>query len=121
MSNTVKLEKLNKLKSVLEGYTTPTVKRAAFISAVATVGLVEKDTYVVLREWTKDSQRGHYVVAAMLREIETKVTGKILTKPVKRKTREIAESSAGAVLAYGEIPYSDNDIAEELSLMGTTI
>jgi hypothetical protein len=115
MSNT---EKLNKLQEVLNGYTTPTVKRASFISAVATVGLVEKDTYVVLREWTKDSQRGHYVVAAMLREIETKLTGKILTKPVKRKTRE---SSEEPVLAYGEIAYTDADIADELSLMGTTI
>lgn len=115
MSNT---EKLNKLQEVLNGYTTPTVKRAAFISAVATVGLVEKDTYVVLREWTKDSKRGHYVVAAMLREIETKLTGKILTKPVKRKTRE---SSEEPILAYGEIPYTDADIADELSLMGTTI
>lgn len=115
MANT---EKLNKLQEVLNGYTTPTVKRAAFISAAATVGLVEKDTYVVLREWTKDSQRGHYIVAAMLREIETKLTGKVLTKPVERKK---TESSEEPVLAYGEIPYTDADIADELSLMGTTI
>ena len=114
-------EKLNKLREVLAGYTTPTVKRAAFIASAATVGLVEKDTYVVLREWTKDSKRGHYIVAAMLREIETKLTGKILTKPVKRKTREESSDEDSKVLAYGEIPYSDSDVAEELAIMGTTI
>jgi hypothetical protein len=55
----------------------------------------------------------------MLREIETKVTGKILTKPVKRKTKDEGEDSS--ILAYGEIPYSDNDVAEELAIMGTTL
>ena len=115
MSNNAKL---NQIKTILEGYTTPSVKRAAFIASAETVGLKEKDTYPVLKEWTKDSKRGHYVVAAMLREIETKLTGKVLTQPVKRKTRE---SSEEPILAYGEIPYTDADIADELSLMGTTI
>ena len=116
MANT---EKLKTLKTILESAGVDTIKRSEFIASAKDHGLVEKDTYVVLREWCKHSTRGHYIVAAMLREIETKVTGKILTKPVKRKTRE--ESSDADVVAYGEIPYTDSDVAEELSLMGTTL
>lgn len=114
-----KTEKLNVLKGILENLADGSVKRSEFITLAKDNGLVEKDTYVVLREWTKDSKRGHYIVAAMLREIETKVTGKILTKPVKRKTKDEGEDSS--ILAYGEIPYSDNDVAEELAIMGTTL
>jgi len=110
-----KIEKLNLIKGVLEGYGTSTVRRAVLIEGAASVGLIEKDTYPVMREWTKDSNRGFYVVAAMLREIETKLTGKILTKAVKRKT-EKSEDATDWV-----IPYTDKDISEELSLMGTTI
>lgn len=112
--------KLTTLKTILESVSTGTVKRRDFIESAKSAGLVEKDTYVVLREWTKDSKRGHYIVAAMLREIETKVTGKILTKPVVRKSKK-EESEDPSVLAYGEIPYSDNDVAEELAIMGTTL
>jgi hypothetical protein len=118
MANT---EKLTKLKTILESTGVDTIKRSEFIAAAKDTGLVEKDTYVVLREWCKHSTRGHYIVAAMLREIETKVTGKILTKPVKRKEREESTDEDSKVLAYGEIPYSDNDVAEELAIMGTTI
>jgi hypothetical protein len=116
MTNT---EKLTTLKTILESAGVDTIKRSEFIASAKDNGLVEKDTYVVLREWCKHSTRGHYIVAAMLREIETKITGKILTKPVKRKSKEEADDSS--VLAYGEIPYTENDIAEELSLMGTTL
>ena len=111
--NPEKVKKLNLIKGILEGYSTPTVRRATLISDAATVGLVEKDTYPVMREWTKDSTRGYYVVAAMLREIETKLTGKILTKRVKRKSKEEATDWV--------LPYTESDIAEELSLMGTHI
>ncbi len=114
-----KTEKLTVLKTILESAGADTIKRSEFIANAKDNGLVEKDTYVVLREWTKDSKRGHYIVAAMLREIETKATGKILTKPVKRKTKDEGEDSS--ILAYGEIPYSDNDVAEELAIMGTTL
>jgi hypothetical protein len=57
------------------------------------------------------------VVGAILREIETKLTGKILTKPVKRKTSgENMSQDLG-----GQIPYTESDIREELSLMGTRL
>lgn len=114
-------EKLNVLKGILENLADGSVKRSEFINLAKDNGLVEKDTYVVLREWTKCSTRGHYVVGAMLREIETKVTGKILTKPVKRKSREDASDVDSKMLAYGEIPYTDNDVTEELALMGTSL
>lgn len=116
-----KTEKLNVLKSILENLADGSVKRSEFITLAKDNGLVEKDTYVVLREWTKCTKRGHYIVAAMLREIETKVTGKVLTKPVKRKTREDSTDEDSKVLAYGEIPYTDNDVAEELAIMGTSL
>ena len=117
VKNPEKIKKLNLIKGILEGYSTPTVRRAALISAAATVGLIEKDTYPVMREWTKDSTRGYYVVAAMLREIETKLTGKVITKPVKRKEKfDNSDEATDWVL-----PYTEADIADELSLMGTTI
>ena len=117
MTNT---EKLTTLKTILESAGVDSIKRSEFIASAKDNGLVEKDTYVVLREWCKHSTRGHYIVAAMLREIETKVTGKILTKPVVRKSKK-EESEDPSVLAYGEISYSDNDVAEELAIMGTTL
>ena len=118
MTNTEKLNTLQKVAETFKNDGYENVKRASFIHKAKAEGLVEKDTYVVLREWTKSSHRGHYVVAAILREIETKLTGKILTKPVKRKVAPVAGEVQNA---YGEIPYTDADIAEELSLMGTTI
>lgn len=117
MTKTEKLKVLQKVAETLKNNGYENVKRSSFINLVKAEGLVEKDTYVVLREWTKSSYRGHYVVAAMLREIETKLTGKILTKPVVRKTREPGEVDH----AYGEIAYTQSDIEEELALMGTTI
>ena len=118
--NSEKLKKLKIIEGVLNtltknGYVN--VKRSALIAYCAKEGLIEKDTYPVMREWTKASTRGYYVVAAMLREIETKVTGKVLVKAVKRKTREPGEVDH----AYGEIAYTQSDIEEELALMGTTI
>ena len=117
MTKTEKLKVLQKVANELKNCGYENVKRSSFINHVKLEGLVEKDTYVVLREWTKSSYRGHYVVNAILRQIETKLTGKILTKPVVRKTREPGEVDH----AYGEIAYTDADINEELALMGTTI
>jgi hypothetical protein len=120
ITNPEKLKKLKIIEGVLNtfksnGYTN--VKRAQLIHTCAREGLVEKDTYPVMREWTKASTRSYYVVAAMLREIETKVTGKVLTKAVKRRTGgEDMSKDLG-----GQIPYTENDIREELSIMGTRI
>ena len=114
-------ENIEKIQTILEGYTTPSVKRAAFIAAAATVGLKEKDTYPVLKEWTKDSKRGHYVVGAMLRQCRS-ILGKtvnIKPRPVSQKIKDRANQSADAT--DWVLPYSQSDIAEELSLMGTTI
>ena len=118
--NSEKLKKLKIIEGVLNtltknGYVN--VKRSALIAYCANEGLIEKDTYPVMREWTKASTRGYYVVAAMLREIETKVTGKVLVKALKRKSREPGEVDH----AYGSIAYTQSDIEEELALMGTTI
>jgi|MDTB01.3.fsa_nt_gb hypothetical protein len=114
-------EKLEKIETILEGYTTPSVKRAAFIAAAATVGLKEKDTYPVLKEWTKDSKRGHYVVAAMLRQCKQTLgkTINIKPRPVSQKIKDRA--GQGAEASDWVLPYSDSDVAEELSLMGTHI
>ena len=118
--NSEKLKKLKIIEGVLNSFKKngyKNVKRSALIVHCANEGLIEKDTYPVMREWTKASTRGYYGVDAMLREIETKVTGKVLVKAVKRKTREAGEVDH----AYGEIAYTQSDIEEELSLMGTTI
>ena len=114
-------EKIEKIQTILEGYTTPSVKRAAFIAAAATVGLKEKDTYPVLKEWTKDSKRGHYVVAAMLRQCRS-ILGKtvnIKPRPVSQKIKDRANQ--GTEATDWVLPYGEADIAEELSLMGTHI
>ena len=117
IKNPEKIKKLKIIEGVLNtlqknGYVN--VKRSALIAYCANEGLIEKDTYPVMREWTKASTRSYYVVAAMLREIETKLTGKVLTKAVKRKSPD------GDATDW-VLPYTESDIAEELALMGTTI
>ena len=117
MTNPEKLKVLQTVAETLKNNSCENVKRSSFINLVKAEGLVEKDTYVVLREWTKSSIRGQYVVKAILREIETKVTGMVLVNAVKRKMggEEMSKDIGG------HIPYNENDIREELSLMGTRI
>ena len=123
-------DKLEKLKTTINIYKDggyENVKRASFIATAISEGLVEKDTYIVLKDHTKaHGHRGWYKVDRIIAELR-----RHMGKTVHIKNRPATEKSVAGKLykgerafeneAWGSIPYSSDDIAEELSLMGTTI
>lgn len=135
-----KPEKLNSLKTILVEYETVTnlasVKRKELINDAIRNGLVEKDTYVVLKPSSKSSTKGHYAVAEMLKLVEAAMNKGAPAKKAKAKKaitvkrsieQEIAEEvrgtedESGDVLCFGELEYGYGDIEEELSIMGTSL
>ena len=125
-------------------------KRKELISAAIRNGLEEKDTYVALKPISKSSTtKGCYVVAEMLTLVEAamrKLIEGAMNKSVPAKKakarkhkapkptaeelgglREVANDSpsgkvvTGGVYAFDALPYTEDDISEELSLMGTYV
>jgi hypothetical protein len=122
------------LKTIVEsldkdGYVN--VKRSYIIGKANLAGLIEKDTYVILKPAAKSpDHRGHYVVAELLNIVNialNKPAHKASAPAAKKAPAEIThdESDTNANLnvhaEWGEIPYSDADVADELSLMGTYV
>lgn len=121
MANNQKLKVLQKVANNLknDGYTN--TKRAQFIHLVKAEGLVEKDTYVILKDNTKaHGHRGFYSVERLLEELAIKLgeTTKVELKEKRIAARQ-TDDTEGA--AWGSIAYTEDDIAEELAIMGTTI
>ena len=123
-----KTEKITKLKNIVEGLENDgyvNVKRSYLIGKANLNGLIEKDTYIILKPSAKSTDhRGHYVVAKLL-EILNKKSPKSTTRNVAPKADtkildNIEPDFSGGVTDW-VLPYSQDDIADELSLMGTTI
>ena len=134
-----KAEKLNSLKTLLNDMASNSwteVKRKEIISAAISSGLDEKDTYVALKPISKSSTKGCYTVAEMLtlvegamrKLIEGAMNKSVPAKKAKKVATVAAKSSPNAketisassgVYAYDALPYTQDDMAEELSLMGT--
>ena len=128
---------LTTLKTIVESLDTAgyvNVKRSYFIGKANLSGLIEKDTYVILKPSAKAAgPRGHYAVAELLNIVNT-----ALGKPAHKASAPVApvaksapeeisfdEKDGGPNLkvqaAWGELPYTDDDVADELSLMGTYV
>jgi len=125
------------LKTIVEsldkdGYVN--VKRSYLIGKANLSGLIEKDTYVILKPSAKSpAHRGHYVVAELLNIVNIalgkpahKASAPAVKAPAAKSAPEeitFDEKDGGPNLkvqaAWGEIAYTDDDIADELSLMGT--
>ena len=124
MANTEKLRKYGVLKMILENLAPGTsIKRKVLIAAAIDAGLIEKDVYIIIgKKFRSDVHAGHYVRDLMLEKINSKlkvgspkkvVTEPSYSAPVVEKV-DYAEEASDWVLPYGE-----DDIADELSLMGT--
>jgi len=137
-----KAEKLNSLKTLLGDMAHLNwehAKRKELISAAIRNGLEEKDTYVALKPIAKSSTKGYYVVAEMLKLVEAAMNKGAPAKKAKAKKaikkvavkrsieQEIAEEVRGTedeigdVSCFSEFENGYSDMAEELSIMGTSL
>ena len=138
-----KLQKLKTLKTLLNDMVHlnwTEAKRKELIDGAVRNGLEEKDTYVALKPISKSSTtKGCYVVAEMLTLVEAAMNKSAPAKKAKKVSlspeqlgglREVANDSpsgkvvnvvTGGVYAFDALPYTQDDIAEELNLMNTTL
>ena len=122
------------LENILNDVTadgTRLVTRAVLISKAITAGLEEKHTYRILKPSARSTIRGYYDAIIMgnilnpttsmkIENLEVVSTGedsKVEEEPIKMDI-ESSEKFSGTY-DYDAIPYTEEDIAEELSLMGT--
>jgi hypothetical protein len=144
-----KAEKLNSLKTLLNDMVHlnwTEAKRKELISAAIRNGLEEKDTYVALKASAKSgTTKGYYNIAEMTTLVEAAMR-KLIKRATVKKTqiakkvslspeqlgglREVANDSpsgnvvnvvTGGVYAFDALPYTQDDIDEELNLMNTTL
>ena len=137
-----KLQKLNTLKTLLADMVhinMENLKRKEIIAAAVRNGLVEKDTYVALKASAKSSSKGYYVVAEMLKLVESKLAKGTPVAKAKKATKKVAvkrsieqeiaeevrgtEDEIGDVSCFSEFENSYNEMAleSELSIMGTSL
>jgi|TARA_R110002153_G_scaffold98225_3_gene233247 hypothetical protein len=139
-----KAEKLNTLKTLLVDHGNNNweyIKRKEIIAAAVSNGLVEKDTYVALKGSAKSSTIGYYVVAEMLTLVEAAMNKGAPAKKAKAKKaikkvavkrsieQEIAEEVRGTEDEIGDVScfsefensYNEMALADELSIMGTSL
>jgi|TARA_R110002074_G_scaffold199546_1_gene367340 hypothetical protein len=136
------LQKLNTLKTLLTDMVhinMENLKRKEIITAAVRNGLVEKDTYVALKASAKSSSKGYYVVAEMLKLVESKLAKGTPVAKAKKATKKVVvqrsieqeiatevrgtEDEIGDVSCFSEFENSYNEmaLAEELSIMGTSL
>jgi hypothetical protein len=141
-----KTQKLNTLKTLLGDFTHlnwAEAKRKELISAAVRNGLEEKDTYVALKASAKSgTTKGCYIIAEMTKLVEAAISKGTPTAKVAKarkpkapkptaeelgELREVANASpsgnvvTGGVYAFDALPYTEDDMSEELSLMGTYV
>tara|TARA_Y100000004_G_scaffold145363_1_gene165813 strand:- start:428 stop:811 length:384 start_codon:yes stop_codon:yes gene_type:complete len=127
MANTEKLKKYGILKNILETKHAAgtSIKRKVLIAEAIDAGLVEKDVYIIIgKKFRSDVQPGHYVRDLMLDKLNSKLK---VGSPKKVVTKPSYSAPVVEKIDYSEeasdwvLPYTEDDIADELSLMGTTI
>ena len=130
MANTEKLRKYGILKNILETKhaTGTSIKRKVLIAEAIDAGLVEKDVYIIIgKKFRSDVQPGHYVRDLMLDKLNSKLKVGTPKKVVVNKPTYGVFETVTEKVDYSEeasdwvVPYTEDDIADELSLMGTTI
>jgi len=134
--NTKNIQILKDILSTLTG----DVRRKVIVEAAESKGLIVNDTWPIVKPCAKGATRGHYSVKKM-----TALADAILNKGKKVKPAvedipsidELVASEKGdpsgefeAAAArheekiynsgvWGEVPYTEDDVNDELSLMGT--
>ena len=130
MANTEKLRKYGILKNILETKHAAgtSIKRKVLIAEAIDAGLVEKDVYIIIgKKFRSDVQPGHYVRDLMLDKLNSKLKVGTPKKVVVNKPTYGVFETVTEKVDYSEeasdwvVPYTEDDIADELSLMGTTI
>ena len=124
-----KIEKFKILKEILETKHAAgvSIKRKTLISEATEAGLLEKDVYIILKKEYKSGISGSYQRDLMLDKVNSKLkVGSPKKVVVNKPTYGVFETVTEKV-DYSEeasdwvVPYTEDDIADELSLMGTTI
>ena len=124
-----KIEKFKILKEILETKHAAgvSIKRKTLISEATEAGLLEKDVYIILKKEYKSGISGSYQRDLMLDKVNSKLkVGSPKKVVVNKPTYGVFETVTEKV-DYSEeasdwvLPYTEDDIADELSLMGTTI
>jgi Ser-tRNA(Ala) deacylase AlaX len=125
MANTEKLKKYEILKEILEtNHAAGTsIKRKVLIGEAIDAGLVEKDVYIIIgKKFRSDVHAGHYVRDLMLDKLNSKLnvvsSKNVATKP-SYSTPVVEKSDYAEEASDWVLPYGEDDIADELSLMGT--
>jgi hypothetical protein len=109
------------------------IPRKTIVNIAIKNGLIEKDTYPLIKPTARGNERGTYNVDKMLeladkilkngkKEVSVKKVIKKLIEEVEapvEKVEEIVESKNYGNVSWGELAYTEDDINDELSLMGT--
>ena len=133
------------IRQILSNLTGAEVRRKTIIEAAAAKGLIVNDTWPVIKPGAKGAVHGHYSVIKMIALADSILNkGKMcepesfiskirtVTNPVEDVITEQGDESglfeAAAAFheekgcgnnVWGEIPYTEDDVTDELSLMGT--
>tara|TARA_B110000858_G_C17762569_1_gene455284 strand:- start:963 stop:1502 length:540 start_codon:yes stop_codon:yes gene_type:complete len=134
-TNTKNIKIIRQILSTLSG----DVRRKVVVEAVEAKGLIVNDTWPVIKPCAKGASHGHYSVNKMIALADAILNkGKTPAKTVAEVAEagiDMVEAALGSLTeesstsesskgwrdgsAWGEIPYTDADVADELSLMGT--
>tara|TARA_R110002167_G_scaffold215749_2_gene420619 strand:- start:588 stop:1118 length:531 start_codon:yes stop_codon:yes gene_type:complete len=131
-TNTKNIKIIRQILSTLSG----DVRRKVVVEAVEAKGLIVNDTWPVIKPCAKGASHGHYSVKKMIALADAILNkGKtpariaileridLVTAALGSLDEEISTSESSknfpSGTAWGEIPYTDADVADELSLMGT--
>ena len=134
--NTKNIQILKDILSTLTG----DVRRKVIVEAAESKGLIVNDTWPIVKPCAKGETRGHYSVKKMTALADAILNKGKKVKPVAEDIPSIDELVASekgdpsgefeAAAArheekiynsgvWGEVPYTEDDVNDELSLMGT--
>jgi hypothetical protein len=110
------------------------VRRKVIVEAAEAKGLIVNDTWPVVKPCAKGAERGHYSVKKMIaladailnngKQVAKSDDTQSISEPVDESgmfeaAAAIHEEKSYNNLSWGEVPYTEDDVNDELSLMGT--
>jgi len=110
------------------------VRRKVIVEAAEAKGLIVNDTWPVVKPCAKGAERGHYNVKKMIaladailnngKQVAKSDDTQSISEPVDESGMFEAaaarhEEKSYSNLSWGEVPYTEDDVNDELSLMGT--
>jgi len=118
------------LRNLISSSFTGDVPRKEIVKLATDNGLIVNDTWPFVKPFSKGSIRGTYNVDKMLEladkilnkgkeEVSVKKVIQKLVEDVKSPVDEVVETKNYGNVSWGEIAYTEDDINDELSLMGT--